>query len=146
MMRLTAVLLAFGVGVCGCCMDGGYLYRVRGKVVESESGIPMSTSVRMSLILPSKAVGRAVVVPTDSDGSLVFEGYTGLMWGTCYPLFYRVPDAPRAQEIWVSVDGDSTGWRVIPGEAIQQKCNREGCLLDVGMLRVTSSVPGEHRP
>jgi len=114
--------------IAGCtppfvCVDGGYSYKVRGRVSDTASGEPVCcTLFELSGVVseqrygfPAQGYGR-----TDADGILVGEMGTGLAWGRCGPAFNSVEPPPELSDVWFTVQGKA-GESTFVASNMQQK-------------------------
>src|SRR5207244_3269422 len=137
-------LLLFGTAFVGCCIDGGYTYRLRGRVVDASTGDAGARTVQLRTFPPRDE--PTVPFRTDPDGNFDLEAYSAMMWGTCCPVpllwQWQIPVAPASREVSVYAEGDPEGWRVVPTDTVRQECTRKGCLIDFGTVDVASPVSG----
>jgi hypothetical protein len=75
---LALMLCGTAFSFVGCCIDGGYTYRLRGRVVDATTGRAGARAVQLRTFPPRDE--PTVPLETDSDGNFDVEAYTGMMW------------------------------------------------------------------
>lgn len=134
--------------IAGCtppfvCVDGGYSYKVRGRVSDAASGEPVCcTSFELSGVVseqrygfPAHGYGR-----TGADGTFVGEMGTGLAWGRCGPAFSCVEPPPQLSDVRITVQGRASEATFVVSDLQQKRVGSTEAEVDLGTLRVAEYV------
>jgi len=122
----------------GCsCVDGSYVYHVRGHLVDMSSGRSVSThNVRVqSDPISDRASGWW---QTAESGDFQIDMRTGLKWGGCYMIFRpHAPQPPALSEVNILAEGDRSGWQTLKISKRQQSRAVSGeRWVDLSTIRV----------
>jgi hypothetical protein len=150
--RPRGLAAALALILSGCvCVDGGYDYAVRAKVVDAFTHTPIAyQSFTLTFDNPAPDDRRpdriAIDVRSDADGVIETRYSTGLAWGSCEVPFYTPPPAPPMIGASIAPAGASSSFYLFAPSPVQQRRqHRTQCSVDLGTVAMYDVPSGPAR-